>query len=408
LQVNDTQDGESRIWSDEEENEIDLFAESYITDGEITVQSDGSESVTNLVAPGTSGKYKFTVQNTGSLPLTYYITVKKGTFSLDGTELPIRLKLASDENRIIDDASASTAGSTDSGVPEAASIDDDPSDAKNAGENDARKETGTESTVGADGTTWGEATYQDSLDNYEIKSQTVELKGNTSDEYTLDWTWLFDNGDDATDTKFGNYSAARSKTGAEPEAAAAGSANDEPEVAAAGSADGEPETAAAGGADDEPEVTSAAVQGGAVPAAIDAGEEGEATTETQTVAAAKVYDPQYRLTITVHAEYDLPGSSGGGNKPDDTQIEDNPTLKDPLPDDDTEIGSEERDKVNSDNNDNDDNNDDDTSVVNKLQGLLPKTGDTATIVLWILIMISCVAGAAALVLIGRRNHKKHE
>jgi hypothetical protein len=281
FQVEDTKDGESRVWSAEEVNEIDLFSESDINiDGETTVKS--SENGTNLVAPGTSGKYNFSVKNTGSLPLTYYITVKKGTFSADKTELPIKLKLAGEDQKVVDDST---------------------------------------------GSDWGTAEYnsEEGLDNYEIKSGEFELAGNSSDEYTLDWNWLYENGSDQTDTDFGNY-------------------------------------------------------------LIDPG-----------------YNPEYKLTITVHAEYDLPSDSGGGGTiqtPDteDTENTENvDKITNPNTEEDSEIGDDENDKVNS------GNNNDQTTLVDKLRDLLPKTGDAANVMLWILIMLLCAAGAVVLVRAGTKK-----
>jgi LPXTG-motif cell wall-anchored protein len=347
LQVNDTKDGAPRTWTGEKVNEIDLFAESYINNGETTVNSGGGEEVADMVAPGTSGTYNFTVQNTGSLPLTYYITVKKGTFSIDETELPIQLKLRSADQTVVDDTSGDESAADD--------------------------------TSGS----WGEASYDEteSLDNYEITSKTIELPGNSSDEYTLDWIWLYENGIDGIDTDFGNYY------------------------------------------------------------------------ENQDM--AKAYVPEYKLTLAVHAEYDLSSDTGGDNPPGEEEPKtdnppgnedaktdnppgeeepkiDSPTQEEPLlpgddspafddkipteqeipkknnslpPEDETTVSDK---KINKATADIDGGDDKDNGVISKLRGVLPKTGDATNIVLWILLMIVCAAGAAAIIVVRRRNRKEED
>jgi hypothetical protein len=85
-------------------------------------------------------------------------------------------------------------------------------------------------------------------------------------------------------------------------------------------------------------------------------------------------------------------------------------IKDPNTEEDTEgdteIGDEENDRVNSANNNiNNDDGDGGTTIIDRVRAILPKTGDTTAVMLWILIMIICIAGAAAFVKIAIKKRR---
>jgi LPXTG-motif cell wall-anchored protein len=64
---------------------------------------------------------------------------------------------------------------------------------------------------------------------------------------------------------------------------------------------------------------------------------------------------------------------------------------------DSELGEEENDKLNSANNDNKGSSDGETTFIDRVRDILPKTGDTTNVMLWVLIMFACIAGAVILV-----------
>jgi hypothetical protein len=91
-----------------------------------------------------------------------------------------------------------------------------------------------------------------------------------------------------------------------------------------------------------------------------------------------------------------------------TDSEDVDKIKDPNTEDDSEIGDEENDRVNSANSNNNNKNDDGdsgTTIIDRVRSILPKTGDSTAVMLWILIMIVCITGATVLVKIGIKKRR---
>lgn len=129
---------------------IELFEAEYKNaDGNVTVKSEDGNKV---IAPGTEGSYTFSLKNTSSSSADYKIWVE-AKLSSDMSGVPIQTRMSSDSGWLL--------GNKDSW--------------KNAEDLDG---VATEKSIGA---------------------------GKTA-EYTIDWQWPFERGEDETDTGYGNAS----------------------------------------------------------------------------------------------------------------------------------------------------------------------------------------------------------
>lgn len=139
----DVTDGNIR-W--DSKTNVDLFKKSYGG----SVESLNGEKI---IAPGTSNYYDFTVKNNGNIPLDYTISIEVDAFP-DENEAASKLPL---EWRLVDEN-------------------------------------------GTDITGWKTYTNSDS----KLFSSTLDIYSN--DDYTIEWRWQFERGDDEYDTYIGNLS----------------------------------------------------------------------------------------------------------------------------------------------------------------------------------------------------------
>lgn len=125
---------------------VDLFKKSY---GGTAESLNGDK----VIAPGTSNYYDFTVENNGNIPLDYTISIEVDAFPYEN-EAALRLPL---EWRLVDEN-------------------------------------------GRDITGW--KTYTNSTGS--LFSRTLDIY--SYDDYTIEWRWQFERGDDEYDTYMGNLS----------------------------------------------------------------------------------------------------------------------------------------------------------------------------------------------------------
>lgn len=138
---------ENTVWQGE--TDIDIFRISYDNEnGEVTVSSKGGDKV---LAPGTGNSYAFSLENTGNVPVEYEMQME-AYFSNEEHPIPVVARVVSGDGRYL------------------------------AGSDEAKA---------------------DVLELNNVKDS-AKLKPKYVMDYTLEWEWPFEGGDDAYDTLLGN------------------------------------------------------------------------------------------------------------------------------------------------------------------------------------------------------------
>jgi LPXTG-motif cell wall-anchored protein len=295
-----------------------------------------------VIAPGTGSTYRFQVKNTGGGTLDYWMTItEKFECGSEQVTLPVRVKLRK-----------LTAG-----------------EAENTGKAESTGEAAGAYLLGATDK-WAAASELNTIQ----KAQGRQLAANEYETYELEWQWPFE-----SETEAAN------------------------------------ETEAVTGLGDENDTNLGNI------AALGKSEVFNLeTTET----AEEDQNTNFNITITIYAEGDASSGGGGGGggtstpTEDESQEEGTSKVNSPggnsetqEPDDTEDLGDLDQSTHHSGNNPKDGGDDGDggSSTTTEKTGrgglfaLLPKTGDTTSVLLWVMIMLACATGAVALIACSRKQ-----
>lgn len=138
-----------QVWTTD--TKINLFKKSYKNaNGEITVKSAGKD---NVIAPGTDGNYTFDLKNTASQAANYKVWVE-ASVNTEDLKIPLQVRM-SDQN----------------------------------------------------GWLLGSKNKWMKVEDLNGVSTTQRVEAGKTAQYTIDWQWPFEQGDDEADTKLGDLSA---------------------------------------------------------------------------------------------------------------------------------------------------------------------------------------------------------
>ena len=138
-----------QVWTTD--TKINLFKKSYQNaNGEVTVKSAGKD---NVIAPGTDGNYTFDLKNTASQAADYKVWVE-ATMKTEDIKIPLQVRMSDQNGWLL--------GSKDK---------------------------------------WMDAEDLNGV------STTQRVEAGKTAQYTIDWQWPFEQGNDESDTKLGNLSA---------------------------------------------------------------------------------------------------------------------------------------------------------------------------------------------------------